>query len=73
MSAFPAPLERFRNIVLAEPALQQDLRRAPDRASFVRLVVERARQYGCALDQATVEAVLDDAARAWLLQRWIAR
>jgi hypothetical protein len=73
MSAFPAPLEQFRQIVFAEPALQQDLRSAPDRASFVRLVVERARQHGCALDQATVETVLDDAARAWLVRRWIAR
>jgi hypothetical protein len=67
-----APLEQFCTIVFTEPALQQELRCAPDRASFVRLVVERGRQYGCALDPAMVEAALADASRAWLMRRWIA-
>jgi hypothetical protein len=68
----PSQLEQFRNIVFADPALQQELWCAPDRASFVRLVVERGRQHGCALDPAMVEAALADASRAWLMRRWIA-
>jgi hypothetical protein len=72
MSDPPAPLAQFRQIVFADPALQQELRRAPDRAAFVRMVVERGQQRGCALDPAMVDAALDEANRAWLLRRWIA-
>jgi hypothetical protein len=71
MTNFPAPLEQFRSIVLADPALQQELRQAPDRASFVRLVVARAQEQDCALDAAMVEAALDAAARDQLVSRWI--
>jgi len=68
----PPPLRQFQAIVFADPALLQELRRAPDRASFVDLVVKRSRERGCALDPAVIEATLDAAAHAWLL-RWIER
>ena len=68
----PQPLVQFRALVFADPALQRELRQAPDRAGFVRLVVERARERGCTLDAAMIEAALDAAARDWAL-RGIAR
>jgi hypothetical protein len=72
VSAGPTALEKFRTIVLTDPALQRELRAAADRASFVQLVVERARKRGCVLDAAAVEAALNAAAREWLLQ-WMMR
>jgi hypothetical protein len=71
MTNFAAPLEQFRLIVLADPTLQRELRQTPDRASFVRLVVARARERDCALDAGMVEAALDAAARDQLVSRWI--
>jgi hypothetical protein len=68
----PQRLAQFRRLVLADPALQRELRHAPDRAGFVRLVVERARERGCALDDAEIEAEIAAAARDWAL-RGIAR
>jgi hypothetical protein len=65
-------LENFQTIVSADPALQAELRRVPDRAGFVALVVGRAREHGLALEPAAIEAELDAAARAWML-RWIER
>jgi hypothetical protein len=62
-------LQRFQAIVLADPALQRELRRAPDRASFIGLVLERAHERGCALEAAEVEAALVAAARDWMLRR----
>jgi hypothetical protein len=67
--AAPAPLEKFRAIVFADPALQQELRAAADRASFVALTAARAAECGCALAAADIEAALDAGARAWMRQR----
>ncbi|SEC28718.1 hypothetical protein SAMN05519104_1094 [Rhizobiales bacterium GAS188] len=72
MPDFPSPLESFQTIVLTEPTLQHELRRAPDRVSFIALAVKRARERGCALDAAEIEAALAAAARDWAL-RWIVR
>jgi hypothetical protein len=66
------PLEQFRTIVFADPALQQELRQTPDRAGFVKLVLDRAHERGCPLTTAAIEAALDAAARDWML-RWIER
>jgi hypothetical protein len=63
-------LPRFQAVVLADPALQRELRRTPDRASFVALVLERAREHGCAVDAPMIEAALDAGARAWTMH-WI--
>jgi hypothetical protein len=68
----PQPLQQFRTIVFADPALQAELRQAPDRSSFVRLVMERAREHGWTLDATEVEAALAAGAREWAL-RGIAR
>jgi hypothetical protein len=62
-------LQRFQSIVLADPGLQHELRHAPDRASFITLVVERARPYGCAIEAEEVEAALVAAAHEWMLRR----
>ena len=67
-----ASLETFRTIVLADPELEQELRRAADRASFVALAAARAHAHGCPLGAAEIEAALDAAARDWML-RWLVR
>jgi hypothetical protein len=72
MPDFTVQLEKFRSIVFADPALQHKLRQAPDRASFVSLVLAHANETGCPLDSAGIEAAIDAAARAWML-RWIER
>jgi hypothetical protein len=72
MPDFTVQLEKFRTIVFADPALQHELRQAPDRASFVSLVLAHANEAGCPLDCAGIEAVIDAAARIWML-RWIER
>jgi hypothetical protein len=72
MPDLPASLDRFRAIVFVDPTLQRQLRQAPDRASFIALVVDRSHAYGCALDAAEIEAALAAAARDWTL-RWITR
>jgi hypothetical protein len=64
-----SPLQRFQSIVLADPALQRELRLTPDRASFIALVVEHARPCGCAIEVAEVEAALAAAADEWMLRR----
>jgi hypothetical protein len=63
-----SPLQRFQSIVLADAGLQRELRLTPDRASFIALVVERARRCGCALSAAEVEAALTAAAHDWMLR-----
>jgi hypothetical protein len=70
MPDLPVPLNQIRTIVFADPKLQQELRRAPDRASFVALLAERSREHGCAVDAATIEAALDAGARAWTMH-WV--
>ncbi|SDR22873.1 hypothetical protein SAMN05444161_2226 [Rhizobiales bacterium GAS191] len=72
MTDIPVGLQQFRTIVLTDPALQQELRRAADRPGFTALVIERARERGCVLDAPGVETTLQAAARAWSL-RWIER
>jgi hypothetical protein len=63
-------LQEFHGMVLADPALQAELRRTADRAAFVALVVLRARERGCALEAMDVAAALDAGSRAWMRQ-WI--
>ncbi len=63
-------METFRAIVLADRGIQQELLATTDRAGFVALVVERARDRGCDLGPDDVEQALRDARVAWM-QRWI--
>ena len=69
MAAAPTPLEKFQTLVLADPALQQELRAASDRASFVALAVARARERNCAVAASEMEAAIEAGARAWVRQR----
>ena len=59
-------LHRFQQIVLADADLERELRGCLDRASFVRLVIDRARQHGCAVEAADIEAAFDATARNWI-------
>jgi len=59
-------------LVLQDEGLQQELRRCPDRTSFVALVTERAHRHGFAVMAAEVEAALDTATHAWIM-RWADR
>lgn len=72
MLEHPSPLQRFQAIVLEDAALLQELRGCPDRAGFVTLVVERARERGCPIVQTEVETALNAAAQAWMM-RWTER
>lgn len=63
-------LARFRTIVLADPALQGQLRGLPSRAQFVGRVVELAERAGCPVTEADVEEALTACRRSWL-ERWI--
>jgi uncharacterized membrane protein len=69
MADLRSALQRFRSLVLADPVLQHELRHTPDRASFIALVVERAREHGCAVAAAEVELALVAAGRDWMLRR----
>jgi hypothetical protein len=70
MTDVSAPLQQFRTMVLEDEALQQELRGCPDRPSFVTLLIARARERGCDIAPAEVEAALDAGARAWIA-RWV--
>jgi hypothetical protein len=65
-------LERFRALVLADPALERELRATSDRQSFVALAAARAQANDCPLGTTEIEAALDAAARDWML-RWLVR
>ena len=59
-------LRRFQQIVLADAGLQRELRGCLDRAGFVTLVIERARQKGCALEITDIEAAFNATAHHWI-------
>jgi hypothetical protein len=69
VTAAPTALEKFQTLVLADPALQQELRATPDRAGFIALVIERARERSCQIAPSDVEAALEAGARTWVRQR----
>jgi hypothetical protein len=61
-----AGLQRFHQIVLADIALQNELRGCLDRASFIVHVLERACERGCAVEPADLDAAFEAAARNWV-------
>lgn len=67
-----SPMQRVQAVVRNEPALQAELRRAPDRDAFVALVIERSRERGIAIGAAEVAAELEAAKRVWTTQ-WLIR
>ena len=67
----PSPaLENFRQRVLAEPALLEELRRTRDTAEFISASIEAAHEMGIALTPAEMEEALCAARREWI-ERWI--
>lgn len=63
-------LERFRQVVLEDDQLLEQLRQTADQESFAALAVQLGWQRGCAFSAEHVRAALQEARRAWLL-RWI--
>jgi hypothetical protein len=72
VTAEPSDLVQFKAIVLADAALQRELRRAADPEGFIALVIARAGERGLAIERGEIEAALADGARSWTL-RWIER
>jgi hypothetical protein len=66
----PAALERFRQLVLDDLALQVELRDITDRELFVARVVQLGAERGCRMAGADVEDALRAGRRAWL-ERWL--
>ena len=60
----------FRQAVLMDPALQQDLLVAPEPERFRVLVVERARGLGWDVSPDDVDEALRAGRRTWV-ERWI--
>jgi hypothetical protein len=61
---------RFREIVLADPALEQRLQSILEWPSFVEEAIASAAERGVALTEADLLAARDQARRSWL-ERWI--
>jgi hypothetical protein len=66
----PQNLERFRQIVLADPRLHQQLRETSDLNGFVALAVRLGAERDCIFTEEEVRAALRECRRAWL-ERWI--
>lgn len=66
----PEEFERFRQAVLQDTNLQQQLRETSDRESFVTLVWELANERGYRFSTADVQDAMQAAQRAWI-ERWI--
>lgn len=63
-------LDRFRQLVLADPALRADLLGEQHPTRFAVRVVARAHLAGVDVDVTTVQDELDDARRRWRA-RWV--
>ena len=63
-------LARFGEVVVDDPGLVRELAAAPNRATFVALVVIRAGEHGYHVEPEDVEAGLRDRRRAWHAQ-WV--
>ena len=63
-------LERFREMVLADPGLLDHLRAADTNEAFIALAVRLGRERGCIFTAADVEAALLEQHRV-LFERWV--
>ena len=73
MSAPEQPLvefELFRERVLADPVLLQELRGTRDMPEFINASIEAAQKMGIVLKPAEIEAELRAARREWI-ERWV--
>lgn len=64
------PLARFRELVLADPRLHDQLRATPTEAEFLALIVRLGAERGCELSVPVVQAAIREQRRAWL-ERWL--
>lgn len=63
-------LERFGELVLADRALHDQLRAAPDESAFIALAIRLAAERGCELSARELQAAIHQKRRAWL-ERWL--
>lgn len=63
-------LERFRQLVSEDPALQETLLSVSDNEAFIALVIELGQQRGCMVSANDVQTALDAGRRSWL-ERYI--
>ncbi len=63
-------LERFGQLVLAEPKLHDQLRAAANQKIFAALAVRLGAERGCLFTAPAVEAAVREQRRAWL-ERWL--
>jgi hypothetical protein len=63
-------LERFGELVLADKALHDQLRAAPNEPAFIELAIRLAAERGCELTASTLQTAINHKRRAWL-ERWL--
>jgi predicted ribosomally synthesized peptide with nif11-like leader len=63
-------LERFRELVLRDPVLQEQLRTPEDVNKFLALVLQLGQERGFDFTQDDVTAAMHASRRAWM-ERWI--
>ena len=63
-------LERFRELVLRDPALQEQLREPAETEGFVALVLQLGRARGFTFTADDVTAAMQAGRRVWM-ERWI--
>jgi len=63
-------LERFRNLVLTDPGLQEQLREPGDGDDFLALVLQLGQARGFDFTEADVTAAMQVGRRTWI-ERWI--
>jgi hypothetical protein len=65
-----ASFEHFRQLVLADPDLLEQLRAAPNLPAFLALTVQLGVERGYDVTIEDVQAALNASRRAWL-ERWV--
>lgn len=63
-------LERFRQIVLQQPALEEQLLQAPAGQAFTELALRLGAEHGCPFTAEELREALREARRTWL-ERWV--
>jgi hypothetical protein len=66
----PQNLERFRELVLADRGLHEQLRKTADLDGFVALAVRLGAERDCVFTEEEVCAALRECRRVWM-ERWI--
>ena len=63
-------LERFGELVLADCALHDHLRAAPNEQAFIELAIRLAAERGCELTASALQTAINQKRRTWL-ERWL--